>query len=83
MSRMRRAEIPSTPKKYETPIEGIQSTFSTNWKPAALRSNDSHSGRLTRKPRRPNAFATQRTAFSFPLPPKGGMRRTIAPRSGV
>ncbi len=83
VSRMSSVEIPSTPKKYWMPIEGIQGAFSTNWKPSAPRSNQNHRGRLTRKPRRPNPFATQRTAFSFPLPENAGRRRTRAPTRGV
>ena len=34
VSRISSVEIPSTPKKYWTPIEGIQGAFSTNWKPS-------------------------------------------------
>ena len=83
VSRIRSAEIPSTPMKYWTPIEGIQEAFSTNWKPSAPRSNENHSGRLTMKPSRPKPFATQRTAFSRPLPAKGGSSSTSAPTSGV
>ncbi len=83
VSRISRVEIPSTPKKYWTPIEGIQAAFSTNWKPSFERSNQNHSGRLNRKPRSAMAFAAQRTAFSFPLPPKAGRRRRSAPTRGV
>ena len=83
VSRMSSVEIPSTPKKYWTPIEGIQGAFSTNWKPSAERSNQNHRGRLTRKPRRAMPFAAQRTAFSFSLPPKAGRRRRSAPTRGV
>ncbi len=83
VSRISRVEIPSTPKKYWTPIEGIQGAFSTNWKPSAERSNQNHSGRLSRKPRRAMPFAVQRTAFSFPFPENAGRRRTSAPTRGV
>ena len=81
VSRIRSGEIPSTPKKYWTPIEGIQAAFSTNWKPAAPRSNQNHSGRLTRKPSRAMPLAPQRTASSLPL--NTGSRRTSAPTRGV
>ena len=79
--RMRRAESPSTPKKYETPMEGIHSWRSTYWKPSAWRSNANHRGRLTRKPRRPTAFANHRTPLS--LLRKTGSRSRSAPASGV
>ena len=79
--RMRSTESPSTPKKYCTPMVGIHSCRSTNWKPSPWRLNQNHRGRLTRKPRRPTAFANQRTRSSFFL--KGGSRRMSAPASGV
>jgi hypothetical protein len=62
-------------------MRGIQSAFSTNWKPGAPRSNQNQRGRLTRKPSSPKPFAAQRTASSFPL--KKGRSRTKAPTRGV
>jgi hypothetical protein len=46
------------------------------------RSNQNHSGKLTRKPSTPTRFANQRTAWSFFLN-AGTTSRIAAPRSGV
>ena len=81
VSRIRSSEMPSTPNRYCTPMAGIQEPRSMNWKPVAARSNQNHSGRLTRKPSEPTTLATQRTAWSRPL--KNGSSRTSAPTSGV
>jgi len=81
VSRISRTLMPSTPKRYCTPIDAIQGCLSTSWKPPACRSYQNHRGRLTRKPRSPKRFAVQRTALSRPL--KGGSSRITAPSSGV
>ena len=73
--------IPSTPKKYWTPMLGIHGCRSTNWNPSAPRSNQNHRGRLTRNPAKPKTFATHRTASSLLL--NGGSSSTTAPTSGV
>ncbi len=73
--------IPSTPKWYETPIDGIQEAVSWNWKPSLPRSNQNQRGRLTRKPTKATTLANHRTALSLFL--KTGRSRTSAPRSGV
>ncbi len=73
--------MPSTPKRYCTPMLGIQGCLSTNWKPSAPRWNQNQRGRLTRNPAKPKRFATHRTASSLRL--KGGSISRAAPRSGV
>ena len=80
--RISRVLIPSTPKRYWTPMEGIHVPFSTNWKPSLPRSNQNQRGRLTRKPRSPTMFANQRTAWSLRLK-AGTSSSTTAPASGV
>src|SRR5262249_59741419 len=82
VSRISSVEIPSTPKKYCTPMPGIQGAFSWNWKPVAARSKRNQSGRLTTNPSRPKMFATQRTASSLRLN-AGTASSTRAPTSGV
>ena len=81
VSRMSSTLTPSTPKKYCTPMPGIQVARSTNWKPSFPLSNQNHRGRLTRNPAKATTFAIQRTACGRRSSP--GRSRTSAPRSGV
>ena len=74
--------IPSIPRWYCAPMEGIHSARSTNLKSSSGVSleNQKTSGREIRKPTKVAIFPTHRMAFLF----SGGTRkRAITPRSGV
>ncbi len=65
---------------YLTPRLGIQSAFSTIWKPATLLSKRKTSGSETRKPASAAMFAQIRIRFLFD---DGSNSRTSMPASGV
>ena len=72
--------MPSMPSMYLTPRLGIQSAFSTIWKPAAFLSKRKTSGSETRKPARAAMFAQTRIRVLFDA---GRNSRTSMPASGV
>ena len=59
--------MPSTPKAYSAPIEGIHSARSTNLKtsPGVSLGNQKSNGSETKKPRSVKAFPSRRTVFFF------------------
>ncbi len=81
---MSRNEMPSMPRTYPAPIEGIQllALPSMNLKPGSKRcaQNIGTSGSETSKPASAKKFAIQRMASLFSF---GTNRRISAPSSGV
>ena len=79
VSRISSVLIPSTPRKYSAPIDGIQRARSMNWKSGLFGLYQNHSGVASRKPASDTPLASHLTAFTF----RAGTHSTSsAPTSG-
>ncbi len=79
VSRIRSVLMPSMPRKYSAPIDGIHGARSTSWNSGLRGLYQNHSGVETRNPPSAHAFASHRITSAFRF---GTHSTSNAPASG-